>query len=607
MRSTTARPGPRVAARRLRRRVRTAVTAVVLGAVAVGGLVAVAPAQAATVAPKLKVVAGDHALTAAWSGVSGAGSYTVRISKKKSLSHAKVVTTTKRSVKVTKLSNGTPYYVAVTPNRVAFSAAIARSAVVKTKAAAGVPLPVSKVTVVPGPAADQVTVNWTGGGRATKVAVVAGSSVLTNERSFHSAWYPATTRSITLTVPAKYQQFIGAGTGNPVWVKVVQSNGSSSAFGASYDYGRKYRPSPPGTWAFAKATPAPADVDKLVVAELNTQTVEATSGFHTVNKWAARAPRVANYIKLADPDLLLTAELSTGLVRQGCQDSIKYDTYPCAADTQYQDLANRLPKLTLADPDAYQRVRQAMRLDDGKWQQKITSGSHIFYNAAKLDLLGHGFFAPARAVSDTRVEGVQGLGVSPWDPKSAVSSDRWLSWAKFQVIGSGRQFYAVAAHLPVGDSPLVVNTRAQETAKLIAAIDAKAAADGNLPIVFGGDTNSDATRTVKPVQPMFIKDGWFDAAAVSSKGLRTGMKVSTANGSGPQIGAIDDGYGSRPVVHPYETSRIDYILLKNSPHTYKYANVLRLHKNGTFIKSLQGTDHNMQLATIGIGNPVPAP
>ncbi|GAA2749203.1 endonuclease/exonuclease/phosphatase family protein [Amnibacterium kyonggiense] len=607
MRSAASHPGPRATARRVRRRIRTAVAAVALGAVALGGAIAVAPAQAAPISPKLKVVTGDRALTAAWSAVPGAKTYTVRVSTKKSLSRAKVVTTSKRALKVGKLKNGTAYYVAVTPNRTQFTASIARSAVVTAKAAAGVPFPTSKVSVAPGPGTDQVTVSWTGGGRANKVAVIAGSSVLANERSFHSAWYPATTRSITITVPAKYRPYIGAGTGNPVWVKVVQSNSGSTAYGTSYDYKRKYRPSPPGTWAFAQtAAAAPADVDKLVVAEMNTQTVEATSGFHTENQWAARAQRVADAVNLADPDLFLTAELSTGL-RKGtqCTDSVYYNTFPCAKHTQYQDLANRLDHLTLADPEVYQRVREAMRLDGGKWQSKITAGSHIFYNPAKLTLLAHGFFAPARSASDTRVTDVQGLGVTPWDPKSAVSADRWLTWAKLRVNGSGRQFYAVAAHLPVGDSALVARTRAQEVAKLIAAIDAKAAADGNLPIVFGGDLNSDATRTSYPVQPMFIEDGWFDAAAVSKKSLRTGMKVSTANGSGPQVHALDNGYGSKPVVHPYETSRIDYILLKNSPYTYRYANVLRLHKDGTFIKSLQGSDHNMQLATIGIGNPVP--
>ena len=362
VRTRTARP-------RAQRRLRTALTALVLGAVAVTGAVTVPPAQAATPSPKVKLVAGDRAITAAWSAVPGAGSYTVRLSKTKSLSHARVVKTTKRSVKLTKVKNGTSYYVAVTANRAAaeagalFSAATVRSSVVKAKAAAGVPFPVSKVSVVSGPSTNQVTVSWTGGGRVNKVAVIAGSSVLTNERTFHSAWYPSTTRSITITVPTKYRQFMGAGTGNPVWVKVVESNATSSAFGASYSYARKYRPSPPGTWAFAKDVAPTADVDKLVVAELNTQTVEATTNYSTTNQWKARAPRVADYIKLADPDLLLTAELSTGLIKgASCTNSIAQNTFPCAADTQYQDLANRLPNLKLADGDAYQRVIEAMRM-----------------------------------------------------------------------------------------------------------------------------------------------------------------------------------------------------------------------------------------------------
>lgn len=607
MRSNSAQPGPRTAARRLRRRLRTALTAVALGAVAVGGVLVVAPAQAATPAPKVKLVSGNHALTAAWSAVAGATSYTVRVSKKRSLSHAKVIRTTKRSVKVTKLTNGTPYFVSVTPVSTAFTARVASSSVVQAKAASGVPYPVAKVTAAPGPDANQVTVSWTGGGRATKVAVIAGSDVITDQRSFHSAWYPATTRSITLTVPAAYRPYIGAGTGNPVWVKVVQSNATSTAFGPSYSYARKYRPSPTGTWAFAQTAAAAADVSKLVVAELNTQTVEASAGFHTVNQWAARAPRVADYINLASPDLLLTAELSTGLIKgASCTNSIAQNTFPCASSTQYADLAKRLDGLTLADTDAYQRVMEAMRLDNGKWAGQATAGAHIFYNPSVMTLEDHGFFDPARSASDTRVTNVQGLGVSPWDPKSAVGADRWLSWAKFRINSSGREFYAVAAHLPVGDATIVQKTRVQEAQKLVAAMDAKAAADGNLPIVFGGDVNSDSVRNTNPVQPVFMKDGWFDAAAVSSKSLRTGMKVSTANGSGAQIDALDAGYGLKPVYHPYETSRIDYILLKNSPYTYKYANVLRLDSKGDFIKSLQGTDHNMQLATIGIAGPTSA-
>ena len=609
MRSAPTRLGPRMAARRLRRRIRIAFTAAVLGAVAVTGAVVVLPAEAAPVAPKVKLAAGDGAITAGWSAVTGASSYTVRLSHARSLSHARVVTTTKRAVKLAKLKNGARYYVGVTANRTeptatgaAVTPAAVHSPVVTTTAAKGVPFAVSTVKATSGPAANQVTVSWTGGGRALKVAVVGGLNVTTNMGPFHSAWYPATTRSITLTVPAKYRSKIGAGTGNPVWVKVVQSNSGSSAYGYLYSYARKYRASPSGTWAFAKAVPpAPASVDKLVVAELNTQSVGATAGFHAVNRWPARAPRLARYINDTSPDIdvLLTAELATN-VTNGCSNT-GASPYRCRSHTQVADLAKRLTGLKLADTDTYDRVMDQQR-SATKWRAKVTNGAHVFYDPKTVELLDHGYYAPALPVRDS-FDDVEGLGVSPWSlAKSATGGDRWLTWAELRVRSSGRVFYALAAHFPVGLQKSVVDARAAEAKKVIAAIRRRA---GNLPIVFGGDLNSDSVRTAEPVQPAFVAAGWMDAAAVSAKHLRTGMKVSTSNGSGPQNGA-DPGYGSKPNRLPYETSRIDYILLKNSPHTYTYANVLRVDKHGRFIKSQQGTDHNMQLATIGIGDPVTA-
>jgi hypothetical protein len=307
--------------------------------------------------------------------------------------------------------------------------------------------------------------------------------------------------------------------------------------------------------------------------------------------------RVAKAINTTSPhpDLLLTAELATN-VTDSCRNTWT-EPYRCAGHTQVADLAGKLHGLTLADSDTYARVLD--RMDVKAWDGKVTNGAHVFYNPAKLALLDHGYYSPAMKPSDTSVRRVEGLGVSPWNQNGAIGADRWLTWAKLQVKSSGRQFYAVAAHFPVGDAKSVIDARAQEVTKLLAAIDRRA---GGLPVVFGGDLNSDATRSPKAVQPAFIRDGWFDAAAVSSKSQRTGMKVSTANSSGPQDSA-DAGYGSKPVHHPYETSRIDYILLRDSPHTFHYANVLRLTRSGRFDKSVQGTDHNMQLATIGIGDP----
>jgi hypothetical protein len=42
--------------------------------------------------------------------------------------------------------------------------------------------------------------------------------------------------------------------------------------------------------------------------------------------------------------------------------------------------------------------------------------------------------------------------------------------------------------------------------------------------------------------------------------------------------------------------------VKGSPHTYAYANVVHT-ANSLFVKDYQGSDHNLQLATIGIADP----
>ncbi|MFD1719990.1 hypothetical protein [Amnibacterium endophyticum] len=579
---------------------RTLLASGVAAALAVGGAlvpVDAAPAEAAT--SGVRVVGGKGMLTAAWPRVPGATRYTVRVGTTASLTKARTVRTTKRTVQIRGLKNGRRYFVRVVPTTSRLTPTATRvSRVVRATATAAMPVQVGRVTATPGPLANQVTVSWSGGGSAAKVAVVAGSDVLTLQRRFDSGWLPATTRSVVLTVPAKYRAYLGAGTGNPVWIKVLQSNSGSKVMSRSYDYPRRLRPSPVGTWAFAKADVPAAAVTKLKVAELNIQSVGSTRNYHPVNQWAQRADRVAAYIddRRADPDLLLTAELSTVLT-SACRNT--HDAmYRCGSHTQMADLARRLDRLELASKDAYARVMDQMRAYP-KWAGKVTNGSPIFYDRKKMDLIDHGYFSPALPVGTYFGGKVQGLGVPGWTGTNAIGPDRWASWARFRTVSGGREFYAVAAHLPVGGASSVVTARQEEARRLGAAIDRMA---GSTPVVFGSDMNADSVRNPRPAHTVFMQDGWFDAGAVARKGLRSGMKVSTANGSGPQDG-LDSGYGTRPVRHPWETSRIDYILLKNSPYTFRYANVLRLDSAGRFIKSQQGTDHNMQLATIGIAGP----
>ena len=556
-------------------------------------------------AAAVQVVAGDGALTASWAAIPGAARYAVRIAATRGPQHARTVSTAQRTIRVGGLRNGTSYAVRVTPVGGAIGLAAARTgpAPVVTTASAGVPLPVSAVTVAAGPQPNQLQVTWTGGDRALKVGLVAGSNVTVTERAFHSAWYPATTRSIILTVPEQYRTAIGAGTGSPIYVRVVQSNSAATRFHPTFDLADKYRASPVGSWAFAKAPDATGAVSRLRVAELNTQTNGATDRYSRDNQWISRAPRVAALIESASPDLLLTAELSTNADeydRSTCNNTAK-EPYRCAGLTQYLQLAGRLSTLRLADPDAYDRVLDQMKGFGGsRFLGKVTDGAHVLYDPEKLTLLDHGFFSPALKPSEGFAN-VTGLGVPGWEQTPDIGGDRWMTWARFRTTDDAhREFYAVSAHLPVGDSTPIVAVRAKAAEMAEAAISRMA---GSLPIVFGGDFNADPTRNPNPAHAVFMSRGWFDSAAVPDPSQRFNMRYNTANGSGPQTGA-DPGYPVRPYLQKWPTSRIDYILLKNSPHTYRYENVLRTDADGTFVRAMQGSDHNMQVAEIGIGDPV---
>src|SRR5438874_70227 len=81
-----------------------------------------------------------------------------------------------------------------------------------------------------------------GGGTATKVALIAGSMSMTDVNHFSTGWHPATTRSITLTVPDSLKPALGGGSGNYIFVKVAQSNSTASSPTKylHYDYASKY-------------------------------------------------------------------------------------------------------------------------------------------------------------------------------------------------------------------------------------------------------------------------------------------------------------------------------------------------------------------------------
>lgn len=46
--------------------------------------------------------------------------------------------------------------------------------------------------------------------------------------------------------------------------------------------------------------------------------------------------------------------------------------------------------------------------------------------------------------------------------------------------------------------------------------------------------------------------------------------------------------------------RLDHILVQSSPDAFRYVNQVVLTSSGTFDRALQGSDHNLQYADLGI-------
>jgi endonuclease/exonuclease/phosphatase family metal-dependent hydrolase len=574
--------------RRLRSRLRIGA---VVAAVATAGAALVATAMpagaSAPSAARIRVVAGNHQVTVGWTGVAGATGYAVRLSR--SNGPAKTVHAPGHSVVFRNLPNGVRYSAQVTPGGVGgVQAAALRSPTASSTTSGAVPATIPVHAVKARSAGKhRIRVTWTGGGRATKVAVLAGTDVSLHDHRFSSGWRTATSRTVTLTVPKRYRALMGAGSGNPVFVKVVQSNSTAASptMRLTYSASAKYRLTPPGTWAFAGAGASKAAAAKVTVAEYNVQSVGASKRYSKANRWAARLPRVAATVKKAHPDVLLTAELATSLLTTCHNHPHRAHPTWCTNHTQYASLRNKLAggtgvRYKLATNDAYKAVIRSMYAHPS-WNRHITAGAHIFYNPKKLTLLKHGYISPAFTL---------GLRKHGWTP--SVTDDRWVSWARLKVKATGSVFTAVAAHFPVGTSARMVRLRALEASALIAKLKTIA---GTKPVVFGGDLNADAVRTSNAAATTFVRHGYFDAASTVH---RVNMRYSTAK-SGRQDGA-DPGYPVHPTRRPYPTSRIDYLMVKGSKHTYRYTNVLNLLPDGRFNPRLLGSDHNLQLATIGL-------
>jgi endonuclease/exonuclease/phosphatase family metal-dependent hydrolase len=280
-------------------------------------------------------------------------------------------------------------------------------------------------------------------------------------------------------------------------------------------------------------------------------------------RWRDRRNKVARSVAASGVSLLGTAELSTGDAGLGNGKRQWEDLRDLLAASQYGGyaIANSVTKATTnGDPNA-------------------TVGAHLFYKPGVLTREAGAFVSPKRLLG------------SKWP---AALTDRYFSWARFRVNATGKTFYAVAVHLPArGAAHTYASLRRTELAAIDAYVSKLAA---GRPVLLMGDLNSTFAGDAYSAINLAIARGYYDTSATA---VRSNPRYSTINTS-KQIDNLGvPGYPTRPTAYKYPAPRIDYVLIKNSPGSWRYGNQLVL-SDGRFDPAYQGSDHNLQWAEVGI-------
>jgi hypothetical protein len=203
---------------------------------------------------------------------------------------------------------------------------------------------------------------------------------------------------------------------------------------------------------------------------------------NVVAPWAQRAPGVVARIQAADPDVVAIEEGGgwVGAVR---------------GPRQADDLVSRLGgEYALANTETAPNLPHYFR-----------TGVYLLYKTSEFTPIG----TPGH-----------------W----ALGDTRWAAYQALQSRSTGARFVAVCAHLLVGPSALNDRRRAAETASLLRQSQAYAASLGGLPVIYGGDWNSDATRrhTSDTVRETMRAAGVADALDVAQS--RSNENYNSANG-----------------------------------------------------------------------------
>jgi endonuclease/exonuclease/phosphatase family metal-dependent hydrolase len=359
----------------------------------------------------------------------------------------------------------------------------------------------------------RIRVSWSGGSGPFTVRTSSAQDLSRDVKTYRTTSHSLTVRPTKIAT---------ATSGNYTFVNVYSAHGALAGY----------------PFPHARLKPAVPDpkAERVTAATFNVRTAEVDEPGHS---WKKRLPVVASQINASGAGVVALEEAGANLGKT------VHGPYDYTIDWQFDEVQKAVdPKYRLVYDGEY---------NEGTGGGK--EGTRILYDSSKYVVTDSGFFAPS-PVSDQM---------------------RWVPWALFTNVATGRQFYFVAVHLDnrrdSAHSRTFYRLRLTQISTIIRFVTKKAVS-GN-QVILAGDFNSNIySLPNNGVHDKLVRDGFYDAYATAHN---VNEYYETFN------------FFTRSA---RGASRTDYIMTYGSlKGSFSYRNVIA--KGGTV-----ASDHDLQVATL---------